>query len=78
MRRVKNVLIALDQVINAVLGGWSDETLSSRAYRWHVAGKRHWPMHLIDDVFFDCRHCTDSYESERAGRQLPPELRSES
>jgi hypothetical protein len=75
MKRLKHILIAVDQLANAILGGWPDETLSSRAYRWHTAGKLHWPMHVIDDLFFDKRHCADSYESERAGRQLPPEMR---
>lgn len=27
------VLIALDQLVNAILGGWADETISARAYR---------------------------------------------
>ena len=34
MSRAKNILIALDQLINAVCGGWPDETISSRAWRW--------------------------------------------
>ena len=31
MTRLKNILIAIDQLLNAVLGGAPDETLSSRA-----------------------------------------------
>jgi hypothetical protein len=78
MSRAKNILIALDQLINAVCGGWPDETLSSRAWRWDVKGKRTWPRRLIDALFFfDSRHCLKSYESERLGRQLPPEARPE-
>ena len=30
----KRTLIAVDQLINTLLGGWPDETLSSRCYRW--------------------------------------------
>jgi hypothetical protein len=30
-------LISLDQVLNTVLAGWADETLSARAYRSSVA-----------------------------------------
>ena len=30
----KRTLIAFDQLINTLLGGWPDETLSSRCYRW--------------------------------------------
>ena len=31
-------LIAFDQSINAFWGGWADETLSSRAWRWEKNG----------------------------------------
>ena len=30
---MKQILIAIDQLANAVIGGWADETLSSRAWR---------------------------------------------
>ena len=30
----KRTLIAVDQLLNTLLGGWPDETLSSRCYRW--------------------------------------------
>ena len=72
----KNVLIAVDQLANALLAGWPDETLSSRAWRWQIAGKRSWPCRVIDRLFFwEDAHCYQSYVSEREGRQLPPELR---
>lgn len=29
----KRTLIAVDQLLNTLLGGWPDETLSSRCYR---------------------------------------------
>lgn len=38
-RYLKQVLIAFDQLINALLGGWADETLSSRAWRHYVKGR---------------------------------------
>lgn len=74
----KSVLIALDQLLNALAGGWPDETVSSRAWRWHVANVRHWPQRLLDRVakiLGDKNHCRESFESERLGRQLPPEAR---
>lgn len=72
----KAVLIALDQLLNAILKGWPDETLSSRCWRWEQAGKRSWPRKLVDGIFFlDKNHCQESFESERLGRQLPPEAR---
>lgn len=76
MRRLKRILIAVDQLANAICNGWPDETLSSRAWRWEKNGKRRWPRMVIDALFFfDPDHCRESYESERLGRQLPPELR---
>lgn len=72
----KAVLIAVDQLVNALLAGWPDETLSSRAWRWEQDGVRSWPRKLIDRLFFwEKQHCFQSYQSEREGRQLPPELR---
>ena len=43
----KRTLIAVDQLINTLLGGWPDETLSSRCYRWARAGVRDWPRKLM-------------------------------
>lgn len=34
---LKQVLIALDQLLNTLFKGYADETLSSRAYRLRVA-----------------------------------------
>lgn len=76
MQYGKHLLIGFDQLMNALLGGWPDETLSSRAWRWEKNGVRTWPRRVIDAIFFfDQEHCRESYESERLGRQLPPELR---
>lgn len=76
MSRAKRILIALDQLVNACCNGWPDETISSRAWRWEQKGKRSWPRRLIDGLFFwDANHCKESFESERTGRQLPPEMR---
>lgn len=72
----KAVLIAADQLVNALLAGWPDETLSSRAWRWEQNGVRSWPRRFIDRLFFwEKQHCFQSYQSEREGRQLPPEFR---
>ena len=76
MTYCKKVFIAVDQLVNAVLAGWPDETMSSRAWRWEQDGVRAWPRRLIDRLFFwEPNHCQESYQSEREGRQLPPELR---
>lgn len=56
---------------------WADETLSSHCWRWHLYGIRSWPCRLVDTLFWwQKAHCRSAYESERDGRQLPPELRS--
>ena len=73
----KRTLIALDQLLNTLLGGWPDETLSSRAWRWEKDGVRSWPRRFIDMLFFlDQNLCLESFDSERLGRQMPPELRA--
>ncbi len=76
--QLKQIAIALDQVLNTLLGGWADETLSARAYRlseekfrWYLV------MQFIDAVFFfDPNHCYTSYVSEKERRHLPVEYRS--
>ena len=78
MNRGKAILIAFDQLINTLLGGWPDETISSRCWRWSKDGKRDWPRRCIDAVarlFGDKDHCWASYISERMGRQQHPEMR---
>ncbi|WP_294446802.1 pseudouridine synthase [uncultured Mailhella sp.] len=77
MTYLKAVLIAADQLVNALLAGWPDETMSSRAWRWEQDGVRAWPRRVIDRLFWwEPNHCRESYESERTRRQLPPELRT--
>lgn len=69
--RLAQVLIALDQLANAICGGWADETLSSRAYRESPRAEK-----FINALFFwDKDHCYESYVSEQLRTQLPPELR---
>lgn len=67
----RRVLIAIDQLANAILGGAADETLSARAYRedWMV-------QHLINLLFWDRNHCATAYHAEKYGLQLPEEYRA--
>jgi hypothetical protein len=70
----KQILIALDQLLNALFGGYADETLSSRAYRQSVKGND-LPRRLIDGLFFwQNKHCYQAYQSERVRSQQPPEF----
>ena len=70
------ILVAVDQLANTLLGGMADETLSARAWRHHLDGSRDWPWAIIDALFFwQTDHCRSAYESEVERRQLPPEYR---
>ena len=72
------VLVAVDQLVNTLLGGYADETLSSRAWRHKKDGSRSWPAWIIDKIFFwQDAHCKTAYESELNRRQLPPSMRKE-
>ena len=75
-----HVLIAIDQLFNALIGGAADETLSSRTYRGAVLAKyprKRWRIwyRLINALFFDANHCKRAYESEVKRRQYPAEFR---
>lgn len=76
-RRLSQIGIAIDQLINACCGGWADETLSCRAWRQREK-KNRWSImrRVIDALFFMQKdHCKTAYESEIKRRHLPPELR---
>lgn len=79
MRRFQQILIAIDQLFNAILSGWADETLSSRAWRQHEKKRRwYYLRRLIDGLFFwEKDHCRLSYESEQERSHLPPVMRGE-
>lgn len=70
------IAVALDQVVNTLLGGWADETLSARAWRHKLDGSRSWPTWIIDHLFFwQDDHCKTAWESELNRAHLPPSLR---
>lgn len=71
-----HVVIALDQLFNALLGGAADETLSSRTYRGAILAnkpKKRWRVlyRVINGLFFDKEHCKTAYESEVNRKQYP-------
>lgn len=71
------ILLAIDQLANALTGGWADETISSRAYRLQHTSK-FWmtSRKAIDKMFFfQPNHCYEAYISELDRKQAPPELR---
>ena len=70
------VLVAIDQLINTIFGGYADETVSSRSHRAYISGKRKWTRNLINFLFFwQDDHCKKAYESEIYRQQYPEEYR---
>ena len=81
-QRLLNTAIAIDQLMYVLLtlgAGSPDETLSAAAWRTEQAGKLGGRIFrpVIDLLFLpvEREHCRKAYESERLGRQLPPEYR---
>lgn len=86
-RYFKRILIAIDQLLNTLFGGYEDESLSSRFHR--LSMKSQWyckaPSALVDLIlFFDTMtledgrkvsHCEKSYINERKRIGFPPEMR---
>lgn len=74
-----HVLIAIDQLVNALLFGAADETISSRCYRGAILAKEpklKWRIayKIVNALFFDVAHCKTAYESEVRRRQYPAEF----
>ena len=74
------MLIALDQLANALFAGAADETISSRCYRGAILAKEpklKWRIayKVVNALFFDATHCKTAYESEVKRRQYPPEFK---
>jgi hypothetical protein len=70
---IGNLLIAIDQLLNAIAGGWCDETLSARAWR-EGRESRYWSAvrRAIDALFFlQQQHCFNAYLSEYERKHLP-------
>lgn len=70
--KIRQILIAVDQLFNTLLGGMADETISARAYR----NKWKRTVAFIDWVFDDPAHCKDAYWSEKNRMQSPVEYRA--
>lgn len=80
-RYVLFVLVAFDQLVCALLGGWPDETLSSYAWRMEQQAKpwgRLWRP-AIDwlalNLFRNRDHCRNAWESTRTRAYMPLESR---
>ena len=84
MKRVviyfKNLLIAVDQLANAIAGGFPDETISAVCWRKSLE-KGHYGhkflRFLLDVTLSPIKqdHCFQSYVSEMTRQQLPERYR---
>jgi hypothetical protein len=68
-RYVWNLLIAVDQLLNAMLGGDPDETISSRVGKMAMKGSRIGKIACRVLNFFDKGHCEKSIEYDE-GRPI--------
>lgn len=75
MTYLLNVLIAFDQLINTLIGGYPDETLSASAWLGEQQGRiiPKIMRPVIDFLFlpFESDHCRRAYESELNHTQRP-------
>ncbi|STZ76349.1 hypothetical protein [Bergeriella denitrificans] len=79
----RHIAIAADQLLNTVLGGHADETLSSRIWRKNQTAepKRRWKaaLFIVDKVLFRWQHdhCLNSYRMELTRGHFPPDMKQE-
>ena len=75
---LQNLAIGFDQMLNTLLAGSPDESLSSRAHRQRTKGQRYWgwTADAIDKLFFwQTGHCEKSWLQEVKRKQLHPSFR---
>lgn len=66
---VWNILIAVDQLVNTILGGDHDETISSRAGK--LQEKRAWAKQLCKFLnYLETNHCKKSIENDEGKDKL--------
>ena len=76
------IIIALDQLANALTWGWADETFSARC--WRLRERPFWGFmrRFVDLVFFwdtkgNMSHCEWAFENERKRIHMPKEYKKE-
>lgn len=78
MSRLREVAIGLDQLANAVLGGYSGESISARCWRLRAGKPYGFLCRAVNWLMRDPDHCQASYQSvvdrrhAPAGYQAPP------
>ena len=75
LRYVLRILIAIDQLVNTLVGGYPDETLSASAYLGEREGKLFGRIFrpIIDFLFLPLErsHCKRAWEAEFNFSQRP-------
>lgn len=66
---IRQILIAIDQLASALLGGMADETISARLYRTNSK------LVPFVDFVLGKNHCHKSYISEVERKQFPKDYR---
>lgn len=74
MKYLFNLLIALDQLVNALCNGTPDETISARCWRCREVKSFNFLRKVIDLLFFfEKDHCYNAYLAEVNRKQLAKE-----
>jgi hypothetical protein len=72
--QIYQVVVAIDQLANALTGGMTDETISSRCFRLNHK-KTYRIAEILINILFSpldgLSHCEQSYITEVVGRHLP-------
>jgi hypothetical protein len=72
MSRLREVAVAIDQLANAILGGYCTETISSRCWRLRDYRPYSTMRRVIDVLFFwQPNHCRASYQAQVLRRNMP-------
>lgn len=62
---LRMIVKAVDQLLNALLLGWADETLSARCWRLRRYWYARFIMHCINALFFNRNHCKEAFERDK-------------
>jgi len=65
MKYLFNILVSLDQLVNTILGGYPDETLSSRMGKYAIKGRGWVPCTICKLLnLFQKDHCIKTIETD--------------
>lgn len=67
----RNILVGVDQLLGAFLGGDPDETISSRVGKWSASGSKVGRFfEIILDSIFGKNHCKECIEADEGKEEL--------